>query len=81
MLISLLSPAVWRCVTASLSSDNIYLTSLSFGDTGRKPVQGQGGSPLAPLRSQVRHQEALPGQAQHDSHRQQHQVMLCSFDP
>ena len=44
-------------------------------------MQGQGGSPLAPLRPQVRHQEALPGQAQHDGHRQQHQVLLISLKP
>ena len=44
-------------------------------------MQGQGGSPLAPLRPQVRHQEALSGQAQHDRHCQQHQVRLWSFKP
>ena len=41
---------------------------------GRQAVQGQGGSPLSAVCPQVRHKEAVPGQTQHDRHRQQHQV-------
>ena len=42
--------------------------------SGPPPVQGKGGSPVPAVRTQVRHPQAVPGQAQHDRHRQQHQV-------
>ena len=42
--------------------------------SGPPPVQGEGGSPVPAVRTQVRHPQAVPGQAQHDRHRQQHQV-------
>ena len=43
--------------------------------SGPPPVQGKGGSPVPAVRTQVRHPQAVPGQAQHDRHRQQHQVL------
>ena len=46
-----------------------------FTWSGPPPVQGKGGSPVPAVRTQVRHPQAVPGQAQHDRHRQQHQVL------
>ena len=43
--------------------------------SGPPPVQGKGGSPVPAVRTQVRHPQAVPGQAQYDRHRQQHQVL------